>query len=194
MTLGILILASALTACKSDAEKRLEESVLSSKMFYHEQRGWKANQILNFTKDIQYRATEVPIEYYLLKNEGLEDVAAFDSLALANNKERVIEFEFEHIASEDLLEKEFTKRSYDDSVIYMAGTIKDDFYAITSNNDTIPCLGVHFERHFKVSNFKRVLLYFGGVSPDESLKLVYKDQLFSGKTFEFDFGNLPVKL
>lgn len=190
----MLVVFICLSSCKSEAEKQMEQSVLSTKMFYHQEQGWKANQILNFTKDIQYRATEVPIEYYLLKNEGLEDVKAFDSVALANNRERVIEFEFEHIQSKDLLLKDFTKRSYDDSVIYMGGTIKNDFYAITPNNDTIPCLGVHFERHFKVSKFKRVLLYFGEIDPDHSLKLVYKDNLFSGKTFEFDFGNKPVKL
>ena len=192
--LGLLALVVGTSSCKSEAEKRLEQSVLSTKLFQHQDRGWKANRIMNFTQQIQYRATEVPIEYYLLKNQGLEDVQVFDSVALANNTERIIEFEFEHIESDDLLIEEYTSKTYDDSVIYMAGTIKDDFYAITSNNDTIPCLGVHFERHFKVSSFKRVLLYFGGVDPDETIKIVYQDRLFGQGTFEFDFGNIPIKL
>ncbi len=192
--IGLLVLIVSFSSCKSEAEKRLEQSVFSTKIFNHQNQGWKANQIMNFSKEIQYRATEVPISYYLLKNQGMEDVQAFDSIAIANNKERIIEFEFEHIANEDLLMDTYTSRSYDDSVIYMAGTIKDDFYAVTSSNDTIPCLGVHFERHFNVSSFKRVMLYFGGVDPNESIKIVYQDRLFNQGTFEFDFGNMPIKL
>ena len=193
-TIGLIAIFLLLISCKSETEKQWEKSAIATKLFELEERGWKANQILRFADDIQYRATEVPIEYYLLKNQGLSNTKKFDSIALSNTTQRVVEFEFEQSAAKDLLLEDFTQKAYDDGVIYMAGTIQKDFKVITSSGREINCVGVLFERHFKVSPFKRVMLYFDGIDPSESIKLIYSDALFGKGTFEFDFGQGQLKL
>ncbi|WP_435578735.1 hypothetical protein [Gilvibacter sp.] len=178
-----------LVSCKSEREKQWESSEMAERLFEHNSRGWKSNQLLNYANNIQYRATEVPIEYYLLKNLGTKNIERFDSIYKANNNERIIEFEFEHIRGNDLLEEAFTGRGYDEGVEYLMETIKQDYTLVTQSGHTIACDGVLFERHFQVSPFKRLLLYFSGVDEGESVKLIYNDQLFNNIQFEFDFGN-----
>jgi len=170
------------------------KSVASDTFFELDGQHWKSKKVSHFAGDIYYRATEVPVDYYLLKNLGS---VGRDSLSLISNKyneERIVEFEFEHIDSKDLLEREYTNFSYDKSVMYLASSIRKDFKAVTSSGDTLEASGVHFERHFKVSPFKRVLLYFGGIAADESIQLVYQDQLFNNGVFKFKFDELPLKL
>jgi len=77
--------------------------------------------------------------------------------------------------------------------MYLASTIRNDFMVVTSSNDTIPCSGVHFERHFKISPFKRVLLYFGGINPNETIQLIYRDRLYNNGIFKFKFNEIPFK-
>ena len=195
--LAVLVLTFTvftLGACKSETEKQWSETSNAERLFEYQDKGWKSNQVINFTSEIQYRATEVPIEYYLIKNQGTSNPQAFDSIVAAHATERVIEFEFEHIKGKDLLEKEYNNLSYDDAVIYMSSKIQKDFMAVTSSNDTIACSGVLFERHFKVSPFKRVMLFFGGVDPNETIKIIYNDQLFDNGNFSFDFNEDTIKL
>src|SRR5690606_9980118 len=116
-----------------------------------------------------------------------------DSISKKYEYERVIEFEFEHNENKDLLESEFTGLDYEKSVSYMAAAIKNDFMLVTESNDTIPCSGVHFERHFKVSPFNRILLYFGNVSPTDNIQLIYQDRLFGNGIFKFTFDEFPFK-
>jgi len=190
----LVFLALSLSACKNKIEKQWSKTSTSERLFEYQERGWKSNQVINFTADIQYRATEVPIEYYLIKNQGTTDAKAFDSVVAAHASERIIEFEFEHIKGKDLLEEEYNNLSYDDAVVYMSSTIQKDFIAVTSSNDTIACSGVLFERHFKVSPFKRVLLFFGGIDSNETIKIIYNDQLFDNGNFSFDFNEDSIKL
>lgn len=193
---AVFLTAMALlfVSCKSEVEKQLSKTSSAERIFEYQQRGWKSKQVINFTSDIQYRATEVPIEYYLIKNQGAEDAKAFDSIIAAHANERVIEFEFEHIKGKDLLLQEYNDRNYNDAVVYMSSTIQQDFLAVTSSNDTIACSGVLFERHFKVSPFKRVMLFFGGIDPDETIKIIYNDRMFNNGNFSFDFNEDPIKL
>ncbi|MFK5982275.1 MAG: hypothetical protein QM499_05115 [Flavobacteriaceae bacterium] len=179
--------------CFSCNKKNTDNKEPSYKVFQQENLGWKSKQIMHFANDIQYRATEVPIEYYLLKNKGKDNKEAIDTLSKKLSKERIIEFEFEHINNDDLLKSEYTTLDYDKSVMYLASTIRNDFMVVTSSNDTIPCSGVHFERHFKISPFKRVLLYFGGINPNETIQLIYRDQLYNNGIFKFKFNEIPFK-
>lgn len=191
----ILVLLSVfLVSCKSEREKQWEQSSVSERLFELQSRGWRSNQLLNFKKDIQYRATQVPIEYYLLKNHGTANVVSFDSLVQRSAQERIVEFEFEHVAGDDLINSEFTDRSNQSTVTYMSAAIQNDFYAVTHKGDTIRPAGVLFERHFNVSPVKRLMLYFSGIPEGEDIKLIYNDQLFKNGQFEFDFQNAPIQL
>ncbi|MEP2936726.1 MAG: hypothetical protein ABJM06_10015 [Gilvibacter sp.] len=187
-------LSLLIISCKSEVEKQWSETSSAERLFEFQERGWKSKQVMNFTSDIQYRATEVPIEYYLIKNQGTEDTKAFDSIVAAHATERIIEFEFEHIKGKDLLEREYNNLSYDDAVVYMSSKIQNDFMAVTSSNDTIACSGVLFERHFKVSPFKRVMLFFGGIDPNETIKIIYNDRMFNNGNFSFDFNEDQIEL
>lgn len=182
-----------LVSCNTGNEEKGSNTAISHKLFQLENRGWKAQRITHFVNDIHYSATEVPNEYYLLKSEGSNNLSRIDSLSRNHNRERVMEFEFEHINEDDLLMKDYTTLDYDKSVTYLASTISRDFTVVTSMNDTIRCSGVQFERHFKVSPFKRVILYFGNIDPSENIQLIYNDRLFNNGIFKFKFNELPFK-
>ena len=76
----------------------------------------------------------------------------------------------------------------------MAFNIKKDFTVFTSSNDTMSCAGVHFERNFKVAPFKRVLLYFNDIDPEDNINLIYKDELFGKGVLKFNLSEKPLKL
>ncbi|MEP1490169.1 MAG: hypothetical protein ABJK28_17250 [Algibacter sp.] len=163
------------------------------KFFNLEQQGWKSKRMTQFVNDINYTATEVPIQYYLLKNNQ-NNHAKVDSLYIKNAKERIVEIEFQHANQADLLLKDYTSKSYEDAVKYMAFTIEKDFTVVTSSNDTIRCSGVNFERNFKVAPFKRLLLYFDNINPNDNIKLIYQDQLFGNGILKFNFNETVLKL
>lgn len=171
-----------------DAEQNIDY-----KFFNLKQQGWKSKRITQFTNDINYSATEVPLHYYLLKNIGT-DYKKVDSIYNVNSKERIIEIEFQHSNQSDLLLEEYTQKTYEDAVKYMAFNIEQDFTVVTSSNDTIKCSGVNFERNFKVAPFKRLLLYFNNIPPDDNIQLIYQDHLFANGIFKFNFQETPLKL
>jgi len=89
---------------------------------------------------------------------------------------------------------EFTNKNYEEAVKYMAFTITKDFTIVTSSKDTISCAGVQFERNFKVAPFKRALLYFGNINPEDQIQLIYTDELFGNGIIKFKFKETPIKL
>ncbi|WP_308993694.1 hypothetical protein QLS71_007960 [Mariniflexile litorale] len=168
-------------------------NIAEYKFFSLHQENWKSKRVNQFVNDINYTATEVPIQYYLLKNNP-DDSAKIDSLYQINAKERIIEIEFQHVNEADLLLEDYTKRNYDDAVKYMAFTIEKDFTVVTSSNDTIPCSGVNFERNFKIAPFKRALLYFNNINPSDKIKLIYQDYLFGNGIIKFNLTDIPLKV
>lgn len=162
------------------------------KFFSLNQGNWKSKRVNQFVNDINYTATEVPIQYYLLKNNP-DSYTNIDSLYQMNAKERIIEVEFQHVKEVDLLLADYTNKTYEDAVKYMAFTIEKDFTAVTSSNDTIPCSGVNFERNFKIAPFKRVLLYFTGIPPNENIRLIYHDYLFGNGIVKFNLTGTILK-
>lgn len=171
-----------------------ENTVVDNKIYSYKQNNWKSNKITKFVNDISYSATEIPLKYYILKNTDNSANINVDSIVKLNQRERIIEIEYQHIDKVDLLDKSYTNKNYEDSVKYMAFSIENDFTVITSSNDTIRCLGAHFERNFKVAPFKRALLYFNNINPEDHIQLVYNDQLFGNGTIKFIFNDIPLKL
>ena len=163
------------------------------KIYNLQQQEWKSKRVNQFVNDINYTATEVPLPYYFFKSTH-GDYKEADSLYNINKKERIIEIEFQHTNQTDLLLDKYTNKSYEDAVKYMAFTIEKDFSIVTSSNDTISCSGVNFERNFKVAPFKRVLLYFNNVNPNDHIKLIYQDLLFGNGIIKFNFNETPLKL
>lgn len=185
----VLICSIFVLGCNTDGPKTTEDY----KLYSLQQQGWKSKRINQFLGDINYTATEVPIQYYILKSIG-NNSKKVDSIYQLNKEERLIEIEFQHINQKDLLLEEFTSKNYEDAVEYMAFNIEKDFKVITSSNDTILCSGVNFERNFKVAPFKRAILYFNNISPDDTIKLIYQDELFGNGTIKFNFNETPLKL
>lgn len=178
----------------NDKEKNEDDSAIRYRYFSLEQSGWKSREHTQVVDSLAFKATEVPIAYYILKAEGNEDLFKVDSIEQANKTERVIEFEFEQKDEKDLLEKDFTGLSYDEGIKYMSFSIEKDFYAVTSKKDTIRCSGATFERNFKVAPYQKVMLFFSGIPPGENIQLVYKDHLFKKGTLKFKFEEKITKI
>ncbi|TBN11972.1 hypothetical protein EYD46_17465 [Hyunsoonleella pacifica] len=177
-------------SCGNTTEKATQ---LGHKSFNLNQHEWKSQSITQFVGDINYTATEVPLQYYILKNNP-ENYQKVDSLYQLSKRERIVEIEFQHANETDILLQEYTKRSYEDAVKYMAFTIEKDFTVVTSSNDTIQCSGVNFERNFKIAPFKRVLLYFNNIKPTDNIKLIYQDHLLGNGIIKFDFNDTALKV
>ncbi len=154
---------------------------------------WDSYRVKEMREGMTYSAMQLPIEYYIRKNIGVSNTSKVDSLAKMMNTERVIVTEFKHLNQKDVLTSDFTARSYEDAVKYMASNISNDYHFVTSTNDTIACSGVLFERNFNVVPFKRVVLYFNGVPPEETGKLIYNDRLFGNGVFTFRLNQQPIK-
>lgn len=186
-----LFLGLPFLSCKKGENVFKDDSALRYQYFNLEHRGWKSKNYAQNVDNIKFVATEVPIQYYLLKDKGNEDLFMIDSLYESNKTERVIEFTFHEKDEKDLLTEEFTSLSYKKSVEYLSFTIQNDFSVITSKNDTISCSGVLHERNFKVAPFNKVMLFFSGIDPNENIQLIYKDNLFKKGTLKFQF-NEPI--
>ena len=181
-----ILLIFILFSCKKQ-DKATDDSEIRDRYFNLEKIGWKSRVYNQYVDDINFTATEVPIQYYLLKDKGNENLKLVDSLYEENKTERIIEFTFHQDEEKDLLKNNFTGMSYEDGVKYMSFGLDRDFYVITSKKDTIKCSGVIYERNFKVAPYQKVLLMFSGIDPNDKIQLVYKDYLFRKGILKFKF-------
>ena len=181
-----LFLLLLLFSCKKE-DKNFDDSEIRDRYFNLEKIGWKSRIYNQYVDDINFTATEVPIQYYLLKDKGNENLKLVDSLYEENKTERIIEFTFHQDEEEDLLKNNFTGMSYEDGVKYMSFGLDRDFFVVTSKNDTIKCSGVLYERSYKIAPFQKVLLMFSGIDPNDKIQLVYKDYLFRKGILKFKF-------
>ncbi len=178
-----------ISSCKKEVEKNqvVDDGSIRYQLFQLEKFGWKSKLHSQKVDDINFTATEVPIQYYLLKDQGNQDLFNIDSLYQKNKTERILEFTFEQEDEDDLLKDKFTSLSYEEGVKYMSFSLDKDFYVVTSKNDTIQCSGVSYERNFKVAPFQKVLLFFSGIDPKEKIQLIYNDKLFKKGILKFQF-------
>ncbi|MDR6763826.1 hypothetical protein J2Y38_004050 [Flavobacterium sp. 2755] len=183
-----VFLLFALFSCKKDPQtSNFDDSEIRDRYFNLEKIGWKSRMYTQKVEDIGFTATEVPVQYYLLKDLGTEDLKMVDSLYEENKRERVMEFTFQQEEEKDLLSKDFTGMEYTDAVKYMSFGLQNDFYVVTSKNDTIQCSGVTYERSYKIAPYQRVLLFFSGIDPNDKIQLIYNDFLFRKGTLKFKF-------
>ena len=180
-----VLLFFALYSCKKDVQS--DDSEIRDRYFNLEKTGWKSRMYTQTVEDIGFTAVEVPIQYYLLKDLGTENLKTVDSLYEENKRERIIEFTFQQDEEKDLLSKDFTAMEYTDAVKYMSFGLDKDFYVVTSKKDTIACSGVTFERNYKIAPYQKVMLFFSGIDPNDKIQLVYNDFLFRKGTLKFKF-------
>ncbi|MCV9932953.1 hypothetical protein OIU80_11740 [Flavobacterium sp. LS1R47] len=173
--------------CEKEKITTAKDLEIRVRYFNLEKIGWKSRTYIQTVDDIVFAATEVPIQYYLLKDFGKDNLAKIDSLYEENKRERILEFTFQQQEEKDLLTKSFTGLDYTDAVKYMSFGLEKDFYVVTSKKDTIACSGVTFERNYKIAPYQRVLLFFSGIDPNEKIQLVYTDSLFRKGTLKFKF-------
>jgi len=181
-----LLFIVVLISCKKETVGE-DDSDLRSRYFQLEKIGWKSKLFTQKVDDISFTAIDIPIQYYLLKDRGTENLFEIDSLYEQNKMERVIEFTFQQDDEKDLLGKGFSLLPYDKTIEYMSFKLNDDFYIVTSKNDTIACNGVSYERNYKIAPFQKVLLFFSKIDPNDKIQLVYKDRLFGKGTIKFRF-------
>lgn len=190
-----ILFLSLLTSCKKE-ENPNHDSEIRDRYFNLEKIGWKSRSYTQVVDDIGFTAIEVPIQYFLLKSQGIENLSHIDSLYEKNKTERVIEFIFQQDEEKDLLNQDFTGIDYTNSVKYMSFGLDKDFYIVTSKKDTILCSGVNYERNYKIAPFQKVLLFFSGIDPNDKIQLIYNDYLFKKGTLKFKFKDpfTPVAL
>ncbi len=164
------------------------------KLFNLEKVGWRSKSVTQTASGISYTATVVPIQYYILKQSGDANSQAVDSIYTSHKTERIIEMQFSHGSGDDLLKSKYTNKDYDQAVRYMSFHLEKDFVAITGKKDTIPCSGMVFERNFQLAPYKKVLLHFANIPEEETIQLLYHDQLFDNGTLKFEFIEPPLKL
>ena len=136
-----------------------------------------------FMNDLFYAASILPKEYYIKKY-----VKKADSLNVyleKFKKEEVVQFDFQHVEGVDLF-KDKSVKEVETLVKYLSFEIKNDFFAISQSGDTIPASGVHFERSFKLTPYKRLLLYFKFPKEIKQLKLVYYGKVFDRQILKFN--------
>lgn len=182
-----LVFVLAFFSCKKEGSGNIDDSEIRDRYFNLEKIGWKSRQYTQKVDDIGFVATEVPIQYYLLKDKGNENLLLIDSLYEENKKERIIEFTFQQDEEKDLLSNDFTGMDYTSAVKYMSFGLDKDFYVVTSKKDTILCSGVTYERNYKIAPYQKVLLFFSGIDPNDKIQLVYNDFLFRKGTLKFKF-------
>lgn len=180
-------------SCKKDENNKTDKDI-RYQLFQLENFGWKSKLNSQKIDDISFTSTEVPIQYYLLKDEGTEDLFKIDSIYNANKTERIIEFTFEQKDEKDLLNEDFTSISYENGIKYLSFEIDKDFYVVTSKKDTIKCSGVNYERNFKVAPYQKIMLFFSGIDPKEEIQLVYNDKLFKKGIIKFQFKETYTKV
>jgi hypothetical protein len=174
-------------SCKKEINNDTKVSEISDRYFNLEKIGWKSRAYTQKVGDIGFTAIEVPIQYYILKDLGKENLILVDSLYEENKRERIFEFTFQQDEEKDLLIRDFTGMHYTDAVKYMSFGLEKDFYVVTSKKDTITCSGVTYERNYKIAPYQRVLLFFSGIDSNDKIQLVYTDYLFRKGILKFKF-------
>lgn len=187
---GLLFFFTLFFSCSKKPDNSIQD-----KIFEFSNTKWKSQSISHHISYINYKATEVPVNYYISKNipKSISNKDK-DYIYSAHRRERIIEFEFQHDNNDDLLKSDFTQKKYSEAVKYMAFAIKKDFSVVTTSGDTINCLGVTFERNFKLAPFKRLLLNFNDIPESDNIKLIYQDRLFGNGLFKFNFREIPIKI
>ncbi len=184
--IGLLVFVFGLiVSCKKDKPKLTDEMSIKDRYFNLEKVGWKSKSYTQKVDDIGFTATEVPIQYYLLKDQGIENLEQIDSLYEVNKRERVYEFVIAQEKEKDLMTEEYTGVDYTESLKYLSFAISKDFYVITSKKDTIRCDGTTIDQNYQIAPYKKILLYFSGIAPEEELQLIYNDKLFRKGLIKF---------
>lgn len=170
-------------SCLSEDKSRSETDFVNEsnfkdlrrKLFFEGDFFW-ANKKTVKVNDIFYTATILPNHYYIKKHLKQKDSLKFYINKLSN--EKVIQFDFQHVTNRELFTNS-NNRTYEDFVKKISFTIQNNFYIVANKKDTIRANGAFFERAFKVTPYKRVLLYFDlSNNNSNSIKLVYDDQVF----------------
>jgi len=184
-----LFLSILLLIQYSCARNSSEKVSKKDKYFETENQYWIAPSLTHYRLGINYTATVVPNDYFIPNPLFVERNGEIDV-----SKERVVEFIFLQEEDKNLLEQRFTGKSYTEGVKYLSFAIRDDFYLVASTGDTIPCIGVHFERNFKITPYKKALLYFDIIPSESTISLVYNDSLFGAGKLLFNFKEKPIKI
>lgn len=190
----LLFILVFFTGCRQESNDIKDDSEIRYRYFKFENNGWKSKVRSQKINEINYTATEVPVPYYILKDQGTDNLFDVDSVHKANINERIIEFEFLHEEEKDLLHQKFTHSDFETTIKYLSFSIGNDFCVVTTKHDTIKCSGAIYERQFKLSPTQKIILFFSGINQNEQIQLIYNDRLFNQDIIKFQFSDKPTKI
>lgn len=200
-----IVIILVFTCCKGEIEKdkknnqienHIDDSDLNSQELLYDSENFKDTKktfsFLNedyesykktvLLNEVFYTATILPKKYYIKKYLKSSDSISHYLEKL--KEEEVIQFDFQALDKNDLFNN-VGSDNYDEYIKYLSFKIKKDFIAITSKGDTLKPQGVFFERTFKLTPYKRILLYFNFPEEEKNIKLVYYDNLLGGSVLKF---------
>lgn len=143
-------------------------------------------EITKQKQDIKYRAQKIPSELYL-RNKGIEGEELAQALKEIDG-EQLFYFEFEETEKQDLIKK-YLEDDLDANISYLSFDISNDFKLIKANGDTINSTYSLHERNYHVAPFERLIVSFNGIDQNETVQLIYNDQLFGKGKFDFAFAS-----
>lgn len=190
----VLISTIACIVLFASCQKQKKEDELEFRYFNLENAGWKSRIKSQKIDDMSFQSVLVPLQYYILKQNGKNRLEQVDSIYKTNQKERIIEFILQDDKGQDILDSKFTNQDYASSVEYISFKIDKDFYLIANNKDTIKCSGVLHERNYKIAPYTKIMLFFSDVDPDAKIQLIYNDVLFRKGIMKFTFTDPIIKL
>ena len=171
-----------------------DSTALEEKYYNLEKIGWKSKIRKQNVGKLNYTAVDVPLQYYVLKDLGADNLSEVESIYEKNVTDRIIEFTYDLTSGGKVLDEQNTGLNFDESYRYLAFNLENDFRVVTSQNDTIICSGVTYDRNYNIVPYERVLLFFSGVKPDEKIQLIYDDNLFRNGRIKFQFNEPYTKI
>lgn len=138
-------------------------------MFDYGDSSFSALVYTQYKNEINFSIAKIPNDYFL-QQSSLEDI---DSLEF----EDVFIYELIAEDTSDLM-KTKSNLEYDKVVRHMSQQIFEDFEAVNTKGQRIPCQGVSHERTFNIRPQERLILYFKRNNNYPIEKIIYTDRLY----------------
>jgi hypothetical protein len=185
-----LLIFMSLIGCKNEDV----EEELNYKYFKLEKQGWKSKTSIEDLGDVKCKATEVPIQYYILKEQKNKGIKYVDSVYQAHKYERIFEVEFDHKENKDLKKAIQSNFSESQLIEYLSFGITEDFSVYNQKRKEYKCQGVIYEGNGNFQDNSKLILFFSDINPTDTIYLVYKDKLFNSGKLKFRFKETVEKL
>lgn len=139
---------------------------------------------------LTYSAQYQTPEYLVLLSQGPQKIQHCDLNTEIEKYTGSYHFKFTISCEEGIHPLKFQLRSEEQFYArqeYLNSLLMEDFYLVTSNEDTLNCVFAHAERDFGISPHLIIDLVFENYKGKEGFKLCHNDQLFNNGMIKFSF-------